>query len=101
VSRFELTGFQSLGEALVMSPGAGAVALFGPSGVSQNSIAVGFGRELFSILFDPNDPSHGLATLGEALDEALARNTGVAPPFMLRMYKNLLGDPATLLHMVP
>jgi len=101
VNRFELAGLTALGEALVMAPGTGAVALFGPSGTSQNSVAVAFGRELFSILFNPADPSNGVPTLGEALDEALARNAASAPPHMLRIYRNLLGDPATLLHMVP
>jgi len=82
-------------------PEAGAVAVFGASGQSQNAVAAAIGGELFSILFNPADPSNGLPTLGEAIDEALARNAASAPPHMLRIYRNLLGDPATLVHMLP
>jgi hypothetical protein len=90
-NRFEVPGFDSLGEELVLDPDGGAIAVFAPTGLSLNGAASPLGNSLAEIVFD-----EGIPVLGDAIVEALKRNRGVNLPFMLRIY-TLLGDPATRL----
>ena len=85
VGRFEVPGLVSLGEALTISPGGGAIAAVAPSGVSLTDDLVALDAALLDALFAPDEGRR----LGDAVREALAG-------FMLNGY-NLLGDPATSL----
>ncbi len=90
--RFEIPGWASLGEALVMKEDGGAIAAWTPSGLSYNSQALILNEALVSSLYDGNT-----GVLGEAIQDALETfsETGQLR-FMLSIY-NLLGDPATRL----
>jgi hypothetical protein len=88
--RFEIPGWASLGEALVMKEDGGAVAAWTPSGLSYNSQALILNEALVKSLYDPNT-----STLGEAVQDALENFSEEGQlKFMLSIY-NLLGDPAT------
>lgn len=94
IGRFEIPGFEVLGEALVRRAGGGASAVFTASGVSVHADAERLGEQLFQALYRPET-----VTLGDALRQALeiyAAQGG--SPEMLRIY-NLLGDPG--LHLKP
>jgi hypothetical protein len=91
--RFEIPGWASLGEALVMKEDGGAVAAWTPSGLSYNSQALILNRALVKALYDGNTQY-----LGEAIESALETFSREGQlRFMLSIY-NLLGDPATRLH---
>lgn len=90
VNRFEVPGLVSLGEELVLDPDGGAIAVWAPSGLSQNSPAVNLDMALFKAVFQTNQP-----ILGDAVRQALS--TEGEPVFMLKIY-NLLGDGALLLN---
>jgi hypothetical protein len=88
--RFEIPGFPSLGEALVMKENGGAVAAWAPSGLSYDHQALILNEALVEALYDPNT-----RYLGEAIQSALRRFSDEGQlRFMLSIY-NLLGDPAT------
>jgi hypothetical protein len=88
--RFEVPGWASLGEALVMKEDGGAVAAWTPSGLSYNSQALILNEALVKSLYDANT-----STLGEAVQDALETFSDEGQlKFMLSIY-NLLGDPAT------
>ena len=88
--RFEVPGWASLGEALVMKENGGAVAAWSPSGLSYNSQALILNEALVSSLYDGNT-----VYLGEAIQSALETFSEEGQlRFMLSIY-NLLGDPAT------
>jgi uncharacterized repeat protein (TIGR01451 family) len=91
VGRFEIPGWASLAEALVVEDGGGAVAAWSPSGLSYDSQAMILNRAFVKALYDPE--TH---YLGEAVDGAMKSfsNGGGQLKFMLYIY-NLLGDPAT------
>jgi Peptidase family C25 len=90
-NRFEIPGFDSVGEELVLDPDGGAIAVFAPTGLSLNGAASPLANSLGEIVFD-----EGVPVLGDAIVEALSRNSASNVPFMLRIY-TLLGDPATRL----
>jgi hypothetical protein len=90
--RFEIPGWASLGEALVMKEDGGAVAAWSPSGLSYNSQALILNEALVQALYDGNSEY-----LGEAIQSALETFSEEGQlRFMLSIY-NLLGDPATRL----
>jgi hypothetical protein len=90
--RFEIPGWASLGEALVMKEDGGAVAAWTPSGLSYNSQALILNEALVASLYDGNTEY-----LGEAIQSALETFSEEGQlRFMLSIY-NLLGDPATRL----
>jgi hypothetical protein len=78
-----------LGEMLVMKNSGGAIAVWGPTGMSLNAEAVLLGKKFFQALFGDRKN-----VLGEAIRQALqeAREDGIQR-FMLEIY-NLIGDPA-------
>ena len=89
INRFELAGFQSLGEALIVEPSGGAAAVWAPSGLSLNVEARVLGSAFFESVFH-NDS----ATLGEAVLESFAAYCDKrGNPLIPKIY-NLLGDPA-------
>lgn len=85
-------GYDSLGESMVLRVGGGAIAMWAPTGLSQNASAVELNRELLSSLYESGHP-----VLGDAIVAALkeyAKMTQVS--YMPRLY-TLLGDPAVWL----
>jgi|CXWL01.1.fsa_nt_gi hypothetical protein len=93
VGNSSLPGASSVGEALVRRPGGGLVALWGPSGWSENHLAEPLANEFYRAAFDP-----GTARIGDAVKASrkVYRASGW-PAWMLSIY-NLLGDPALRLH---
>ncbi len=89
VGRFEFPGLTALSEALVVVPDRGALAVWGPSGLSVNSAAVDLDASLTEYLFDPASESLG-AAIRRAL-EAFPHESSI--PHLPRIY-NLIGDPA-------
>ena len=93
--RFEVPGFTSLAETLVLAPN-GAIVALSPSGLSLNDEAVKLNRGLMGLLFTH---SVGRPGFGDATRSALtqyAKRTD-AVPFMIWIY-NVLGDPAVSVH---
>jgi hypothetical protein len=89
VGRYEAPGVNSLGELLLRKAGGGAVAAWGPSGLSRNHPATELGEAFFRAVFQ-----EGSGTLGMAI--LRARRSVDANLFnqdTLAIY-NLLGDPA-------
>jgi hypothetical protein len=87
VNRFEIPGYASLGEELVLQPGGGAIAVWAPTGLSLDAAAVQLDGSVFKGVFQSKEP-----VLGDALRSSLRDNSGI-PSFMRRIY-NLLGDGA-------
>jgi len=89
VGRFEVPGYNSLGEELVLHEQGGAVAVWAPTGLSINARAKILNRELFRAVFNDEEKVIGEAVL-KALEEFSDQG---GEPYMLHIY-NLLGDPA-------
>ncbi|GBE08121.1 peptidase family C25 [bacterium BMS3Abin11] len=88
LNRFDLAGFDSLGEQLVLSPVAGAVAVLAPSGLSIDSAAQLLNQALMRAIY-----GHGDAILGDVILRALDEYVDSGQtPYMAAIY-NLLGDP--------
>lgn len=95
VGRFEVPGFDGLGERLVLAPEGGAVAVWAPTGLSQ----AGAAREL-AVAFYRQLPAGGeTVRLGDAVRAALAA-AGPQAPGQLTTF-TLLGDPALHLGLAP
>jgi len=98
VNRFEVPGFRPLGAALVLEPGAGAIASWAPTGFSFNAPATQLASHFFHALFTEGATAR---TLGEVAKTALERLDTLEDPRPLRRIYNLLGDPALTLPIVP
>jgi parallel beta-helix repeat protein len=91
VGRFEIPGWDSLAESLVLEPASGAVAVWAPSGLSLDRDAAILNAAFVEALGD-GETDH--ISLGDAVLEALRRHAVEGRyPFMWRTY-NLVGDPA-------
>ncbi len=89
IGRFEVPGYPSLAEELVLAPDSGAVAVFSPTGLSINRQSVRLDEALFRAVFRGGAP-----TLGDAVIEALSEVSGqFSSPRPFETY-NILGDPA-------
>ncbi len=88
VGRFEVPGFESLAEALVMAADGGSAAVFAPTGQSLNFEAVAMNRVWLDALFSGEH-----ATVGEVMLATLAYEQVGDFPFMRSIF-NLFGDPA-------
>lgn len=89
VNRHAIAGFDNLGEQLVVGTDAGVVAMWAPTGLSQNASAVDLNRALLQAVYDTGHP-----VLGDAIVEALqvyVLSSHVS--YMPKVY-TLLGDPA-------
>ena len=89
VGRFEVPGTTSLGEVLMQRASGGAVAVLGPSGLSQHTPAAELGEAFYRAILQEGTGRLGLAFLQarRSLSESVfSRDT-------LSFY-NLLGDPA-------
>ena len=92
IARFELPGFGSLAESLVMAEDSGAIAVWSATGTSVNNEARQLADDFFAEVYE-----HGADTLGEAIREALAAySAGGGLEYMGTIY-TLLGDPAIAL----
>ncbi len=89
INRFELMGFQSLGEALTVEASGGAAAVWAPSGLSLDIDARALGSAFFWSVFTRHDPTLGEAVLS-AFDDYRAGRGGTLVPSIY----TLLGDPA-------
>ena len=89
VGRYEAPGVNSLGELLLRKAGGGAVAAWGPSGLSRNDPAQELGAAFYRAIFQENAGTLGLAVLR-------ARRSMPADLFKRDTFGvyNLLGDPA-------
>ncbi len=89
VNRHATAGIDNLGEQLVVGTGAGVVAMWAPTGLSQNASAVDLNRALLQSAYDTGHP-----VLGDAIVAALrAYAPSSQVSYMPRVY-TLLGDPA-------
>ncbi|MBN2345186.1 MAG: hypothetical protein JXO51_02270, partial [Candidatus Aminicenantes bacterium] len=87
--RFELPGFTSLGEALMLNAGGGMVGGLLPAGAALNADSLRLGEEFYKALL-----RGGGATAGQALVQAMKGYLQAAgPAYVLNVY-NWLGDPA-------
>ncbi|MEW6358025.1 MAG: C25 family cysteine peptidase [Planctomycetota bacterium] len=86
--RHGLPGYDSLGEALVLKNGGGAVAFWGPSSLNFNSESRILGNGFFKAVFQD-----GQAVLGDAVVAAMKDFAASRPmPETIKTYA-LLGDP--------
>ena len=89
VGRYEAPAVDSLGELLLRRANGGAVAVWGPSGLSRNNPATELGAAFYRAILENGAGTLGLAVLQarrSLLDNVFSRDT-------LAVY-NLLGDPA-------
>ena len=89
IGRYEAPGVQSLGELLMQRAAGGAVAVWGPSGLSRNHPAAELGAAFYDLVLQ-----QGAGTLGLAVQQAraaLPAETFTRDTFAIY---NLLGDPA-------
>jgi len=95
VGRYEAPGSDCLGELLLRSAG-GAVAVWGPSGLSYNDPALVLGEAFYQTLLQDGSGTLGLAVLRAR--RAVQGNAFDGETFAIY---NLLGDPALKLGGVP
>jgi len=86
INRFEVPGFDSLGEELILSP-QGAIAVLAPSGFSVNDRARRLNAALFRSIYDAD-----AGTLGEAVLEAMRDYGATGDGIDMLLVYNLLGD---------
>ena len=88
-NRFDLPGFDSLGEALVRQPGGGAIALWGPAGMTPHGQSV-----LLTQLFLEETFARDHRRLGDAVLAAQRRYAALPDADRLLITFHVLGDPA-------
>jgi len=91
LSRFDLPGFDSLGELLVLAPEGGAAAVIAPTGLSVANQAHVLNRLYFEALSESD-------RVGDALGLALERFSARGGLASLGEAYSILGDPAALLY---
>jgi hypothetical protein len=87
--RFEVPGWESLAEALVMAPESGAAVVWAPSGQSYHFEAMALNEALFEAIF-----SGSALTVGEIVVETLTTHQPTPGFDYLPAVYNLIGDPA-------
>jgi uncharacterized repeat protein (TIGR01451 family) len=92
VGRFDVPGFDTLGEALILEETGGAIALVAPAGFSMNAGATIVGEGMLAAIAADEAPR-----LGDALLAGLEHYLATADPAEahLPFIYSLLGDPAT------
>jgi hypothetical protein len=96
VGRFDIPGFTSLGEELVLKEVGGAVAVWGPTGLSNNSKAALLNDRFYRLVFHSGEARLGDAVLWTL--DSFRGSDSVRPT--LEVFE-LLGDPALRLHVPP
>jgi hypothetical protein len=90
VGRFEVPGFDTLAERLLLQSNGGASAVWAPTGASFNNQNTLLAEKFFKAVFRGREK-----TLGQALLNAMKGFAALdGDPVTLKIY-NLLGDPAT------
>jgi hypothetical protein len=92
-NHFALPGYPGLGELLVRREAGGAVAVWGPTGLSQNELAVAL-AEGYALAASTGEE----VRVGDAIAEATRSYRAAGGPRYLPMIYVLLGDPAMTLH---
>ena len=77
-----------MGEELLNRSGGGAIAVWGPTGLSFNEKARHLSRSFYSYVFGASE-----VRVGDAIGSALGEFPVTGDGYMLKMY-TLLGDPA-------
>jgi len=93
VGNYSVPGYPCLSELMVRQQSAGAAAVWSPTGLSQNELAVTLARGFYTAAFGSGNPRIGDAIL--AASRAYEASGGA--PYMLDIYV-LLGDPAMRLY---
>jgi uncharacterized repeat protein (TIGR01451 family) len=88
-ARYEVPAVHSLGERLLRRAGGGAVAVLGPSGLSQNAPAMELGEAFYQAILQ-----EGVGELGAAFLKARRSLPGTLFTKDTIAVYNLLGDPA-------
>jgi hypothetical protein len=105
INRFELPFLASLGEHLTLHPSGGAIAVWAPSGLSDDFEARDLGHALFFAAFhsdwDTGESSLGELRLGDILLQTLADHQTRGGQALMREIYILLGDPALRLQLPP
>ena len=96
-AQFGLPGEESIGEQLVIAPDRGAVAVWGPSGLSRNHRARVLGEAFYRATFPGDADTPGELLLGEAILSAQRAYAAQGEDLYLLDIYNLLGDPATVM----
>jgi hypothetical protein len=89
VNRHAIAGVDNLGEQLVIGTDAGVVAMWAPTGLSQNASAVDLNQALLKAVYDTGHPVLGDAIVASLRDYAPSSQVR----YMSKVY-TLLGDPA-------
>jgi hypothetical protein len=84
-----LPGYPVIGESLLRQQGGGIVAMWAPSGMSENDLAGPLATGFYGALFGPESSRIGDAVISS---QRTYRASNL-PLYMLSIY-NLLGDPA-------
>jgi hypothetical protein len=87
LGRFEMPGYNSLGEDLVRHDGGGSVAVWAPSGLSIHARATALGEAFFEAVYQD-----GVGVMGDAILQA-NESYGSEDAWLSYIY-NLMGDPA-------
>ncbi|MFB3904885.1 MAG: SdrD B-like domain-containing protein [Acidobacteriota bacterium] len=88
---FATTGWDSLAQTLVVSPGGGAIAAFTPTGMNENDHSMIVARQFFATRFDGQT-----RRLGEVAVEALRRAVQQGAPTETVYQYGIIGDPALI-----
>ena len=88
-NRFDYPGYEYLGEALLNRTGGGAVAVWGPTGLSLNDPATELDKAFMAAWCQP-----GTVRLGDAIRQAAAAHAAQGGMRFDRDIYVLLGDPA-------
>jgi hypothetical protein len=91
VGDFAQPGYPSLGESMLLRKGGGAFAVWAPSGLSQNSLAVGLDQSFFRGAFVDNEK-----VVGKLVVQGIRELDTPGSQYMRYMY-NLLGEPVSRL----
>ena len=91
VGDFAQPGYPSLGEAMLLRKDGGAFAVWAPSGLSQNSLAVRLDQSFFRGAFVDNEK-----VVGDLVVRGIRELDTPGSQYMRYMY-NLLGEPVSRL----
>lgn len=86
--RFEIPGYETLSEALILNKNGGAIAVWAPTGLSINEHATILDKAFFHAVFKENEK-----ILGQSILKSFEAYSDQGPSYLVDIY-TLLGDPA-------
>ncbi|MBT4363205.1 MAG: hypothetical protein HOD17_01835, partial [Desulfobacteraceae bacterium] len=89
VNKFTWPGYDNLGESLVMHDSGGAIAVWAPTGLSNNSHALVLGKEFMKAMLVDKEP-----VLGDIVLRSLEKLSEIGGAQIELDVYTLLGDPA-------